>query len=407
MGGKSMRRLFKKLIPLEEAKAIAFGEVKPIEKKEQVTLLASTGRVLAEDIKSKLALPPFDKAAMDGYAVRAGDTHKASIDNSVKLRCISKLYAGELSDREVGQGTCIKISTGAKLPPQANAVVRLEDVKASGELVKIFKPVAPQQDLIRKGADIQKGGLLLKEGELLTPPKIGSLASQGIGEVRVYKKPRVSIVPSGNEVKELGKELVEGEVYDANSYTLATLVKNCGGIPNLFPPARDELAQLRKVIENALLEADLVLVSGGSSVGARDLVPEVISKLGRIFFHGVRIRPGMPTLFGKAKNKLIFGMPGYPTSCMISSYLFVSPVVSKLAHLPWKPKIVKARLARRYKSLGERRQLLPVRLEKGLAYPVFKGAGAITSTAHADGLVEIPEDIEAIEEGEEVEVKLW
>jgi molybdenum cofactor synthesis domain-containing protein len=402
-----MKHLFKNLIPLEEAKAIAISKVKPIQEKEQVTLLVSAGRVLAVDIKAKFDVPSFDKVAMDGYAVRAEDTQKANPKNPIKLRCISKLYAGELSERRVEQGTCIKISTGAKLPPLANAVVRLEDAKASGGLVKIFKPVSPYQDLIRKGADIPKGNLLLKEGELLAPPKIGSLASQGIAEVKVYRKPTVSIVPSGNEVKELGKELVEGQVYDANSYTLATLVKNCGGIPKIFPPAQDKIHELKKVIENALLEADLVLVTGGSSVGARDLVPEVISKLGTIFFHGVKIRPGMPTLFGKAKNKLIFGIPGYPTSCMISSYLFVSPVVKKLAHLPWEPKIIKAKLARRYKSLGERRQLLPVKIDKGLAYPVFKGAGAITSTAHADGLVEIPEDIKVIEEGEEVEIKFW
>jgi molybdenum cofactor synthesis domain-containing protein len=408
MGSEQMKEhLFKKLIPLEEAKEIAFSKVKPIEEKEQVDLLALSNRVLAEDIKANFDVPPFDKAAMDGYAVKAEDTYRASIEKPIKLRCIGIIYAGEISGKVVKQGTCIKISTGAKLPLYANAMVRLEDIQVSDEVVQIFRPVYPYQDIIRKGADISKGSLLLQKEDLLIPPKIGSLASQGIRKVIVYRKPKISIIPTGNEIQKLDKELAEGQVYDINSYTLATLIKDCGGIPKIFPIILDKFDKLKGVIREALSEADVVLISGGSSVGTRDLIPEVISELGRIFFHGVQIRPGMPTLFGAIKNKLIFGIPGYPTSCMITSYLFVSPVVRKLAHLPYKPKVVKARLASRHTSPLSRCQLLPVKLDKGLAYPVFKGSGAITSTANAKGWIEIPINVEFIEKGEEVEVKLW
>ena len=402
-----MKRRFTKLIPLEEAKKIVLSNTEPLEEKERVGLLFSSGRVLTEDVKAKFDVPLFDKSAMDGYALRAEDTSRASESNRVKLRCEGTLYAGDLGEIEVEPGTCVKIATGAKLPPNADAVARLENVKANGSIVELFERVLPQQDLIERGADIKKGGLLLKKGEVLTPPKVGSLASLGIAEIEVYKKPRVFIVSSGNEVKKIDEKIEEGEVYDTNSYSLASLVKNCGGDPMLSPPVKDDEKEVERAIENAPIDADLLIMTGGSSVGEKDLIPDVVSKLGHVFFHGIKIRPGMPTLFGEVKDKLIFGLPGYPTSCIVSGYRLVSPVIKKLAHLPHEPKTVKARLAKRYESFGKRRQLLPVKFDNGLAYPAFKGAGAITSTAHADGWIEVPEDAGVVEEGEEVEVTLW
>ncbi|MDD2666303.1 MAG: molybdopterin-binding protein [Methanocellales archaeon] len=397
---------FKSLIPLEKALKIMEKALKPIDRTESISIKKSLGRVLSGDVIAEIDVPPFDRAAMDGYALRAEDTYGANNFEPKILRKIDEIYAGEVSDKIVHRGECIQISTGCKMPSGSDAVMMVESTDQIGAEVKMFKPVYPKENVSPMGEDIAAGSIVLKPGEVLNPSKIGALAALGIQKINVYEKPRVAIIPTGDEIADLGSELKEGQVYDINSYTLSSIVEENGGAPIKFEIVPDTNESIRAAVKNSL-EYDLISFSGGSSVGERDILHNVIEEVGTILFHGVQIKPGKPTLCGIVDKKLVFGIPGYPTSCLSNGYRFLLPAVRKIARLP--PKrftIVKARISRRVVSSLGRSQFLTVRLEGQVAHPVFKESGAITSMADADGYVDIPADVDLIEAGDEVEVIL-
>jgi molybdenum cofactor synthesis domain-containing protein len=397
---------FKSLIPLEKALKILEGSVKPIDRTEFISIKKSLGRVLSEDIIAERDVPPFDRAAMDGYAVRAEDTYGANNFEPKILRKIDEIYAGEVSDKIVQIGDCIQISTGCKIPPGSDAVMMVESTEQVGAEVKMFKPVHPKENVSPRGEDIVTGSIVLKQGEVLNPSKIGALAALGIQKIHVYEKPRVAIIPTGDEIADLGSELKDGQVYDINSYTLSSIVEENGGIPIKFEIVPDKNEDIRAAIKNAS-EYDLITLSGGSSVGERDVLHGVIEELGTILFHGVQIKPGKPTLCGIVDGTLVFGIPGYPAACLSNGYRFLLPAVRGLARLP--PRIgttIKANISRRVVSSLGRSQFLTVKLEGQVAHPVFKESGAITSMADADGYVDIPANVDLIEAGDEVEVIL-
>ena len=233
------------------------------------------------------------------------------------------------------------------------------------------------------------------------------LASQGIKQVRVYEKPEVAILPSGEEVVEVGQRLRQGQVYDINSHTIASVVRANGGLPIRFGITSDDPEELKATITQAL-KSDLVVISGGSSVGERDLLIDVLEGWGEILFHGIQVKPGKPTIFAMLQGKPLMGMPGYPTSCLINTYLFILPVLRKMAHLPpRRGESVEARLSQRVPGSVGRRQFLTVKIEGSEAVPVFKESGAITSIANADGYIEIAENIDLLEKGEPVTVTLF
>jgi len=293
------------------------------------------------------------------------------------------------------------------MPRGADAVVIVEDTEAENGRVKVFKAVYPKANVAKKGADIKKGELILRNDSVLDAARIGVLASQGIDQVRVYEKPRVAVLPSGEEVIALGKRLKPGQVYDINSHTVASVVKENGGIPISFRTVGDNHQEIRATISEAL-KNDMVVISGGSSVGERDLLVDVIEDWGEIFFHGIQVKPGKPTIFAMVEGKPLMGMPGYPTSCLMNAYLFILPATRKMAHLPpRKGETVEARLSRRVPGSVGRRQFLTVRIEGGEAVPVFKESGAITSVADADGYIEIAQNIDLLEKGEPVTVTLF
>ncbi len=397
---------FKSLIPLEKASKIVENAVMPIDRTEFISIKKSLARVLSEDITAERDVPPFDRAAMDGYAVRAEDTYGANNFEPKILRKIDGIYAGEVSDKIVQKNECIQISTGCKMPSGSDSVVMVESTDKIGTEVKMFKPVHPKENVSSRGEDIAKGGIVLKQGDLLNPSKIGALAALGIQKIHVYEKPRLAIIPTGDEIADLGSELKDGQVYDINSYTLSSIVEENGGIPIKFDIVQDTHQNVRDVVKKAL-EYDLIALSGGSSVGERDVLHDVIQELGNILFHGVQIKPGKPTLCGVVDGKLVFGIPGYPTACLSNGYRFLLPAVRRLARLPSKIGItIKARISRRVVSALGRRQFLTVRLEGKIAHPVFKESGAITSMADADGYVDIPANVDLIEARDEVEVIL-
>lgn len=423
--GSGMKPL-KALISLEEGFTILMEFVKPLDRTEVTPLLQANGRVLAQDVKAEMDVPPFPRAAMDGYAVLAEDTFPAGTFNPVTLKLLEVIHAGEEAKKTVRKGTCIQVATGCPIPHGADAVVMVEDTEAEGDrplrgypggikpppgchmgVVKVYKPVYPRQNVSAQGEDIQRGTVILHEGMLLTPGRIGVLAALGIEQVEVYQKPRIAVIPSGNEIVPLGEPLSPGRIYDVNSHTLSALIQENGGSPTIFPIMPDELERVKDTIEEALAY-DLVVLSGGSSVGERDMMVQAIEELGEVKFHGIAVKPGKPTLCGLVEGKLIIGMPGYPTSCLTNGYGFLVPVLRKLARLPQKRSSpVRVPLSRRVVSTIGRHQYLPVRLEGGEAVPAFKESGAITSMALADGWIEIPVNVDLVEKGELVDVHLF
>jgi len=398
---------FKLLISREEALKIILSTVKPIERTERIPIETAGGRVIAMDIKADRDVPPFDRAAMDGYAVKAEDTFKASQFNPVRLQIVGVLHAGESTNKPVEKGQCIRIATGCPIPPGADAVVMMEFTEEEAGYVSIFKPVHPGANIAVKGEDVKKGEVVLRKDDLLTPAKIGVLASLGYRDVLVYEKPRVAVIPTGSEVCDVGSELKEGQIYDVNSYTLASVLTENGASVTKGPIVPDVLDELRSVTVR-YLDHDLIVFSGGSSVGEKDLLVRIVEEMGELLFHGIQIKPGKPTLFGLVKGKPIFGMPGYPTSCLSNVYLFLVPAIRKIARLPPKHlKTVRVKMGTRVVSASGREQFLSVTIKNGVAYPVFKASGDITSLANADGYIVLPVNLDVIEKGEEVTVTLF
>lgn len=402
----------KALISLEEGMRILMGCVAPLARTEQVGLLEATGRILAERVTAGMDVPPFPRAAMDGYAVIAEDSFGAGNFNPVRLSLLEVLHAADIARQEVTRGTCIQVATGSPIPTGADAVVQVEDTELEGSAseggkVKVYKPVYPRQNVAPQAQDIQTGREVLAPGTRLDPSKIGVLAALGATQVTVIARPTVAVIPSGNEIVRPGEPLVPGKVYDINSFTLSALIREHGGLPMLFPIMQDTLEDVQRSLREAL-SCDLVVISGGSSVGERDVMLEAVESLGEIKFHGIAVKPGKPTLCGVIQGKLVLGMPGYPTSCLTNGYGLLVPVLRVLGHLPEaRAGGIELPMSRRYTSTTGRHQYLPVRVENGEVVPVFKESGAITSMADAEGYIEIPANVDLVEKGERVQVRFF
>jgi molybdopterin molybdotransferase len=401
-------RPIRETIPLETARALIDEACRPIERTERVDLTGASGRVIARDITSSRDVPPFTRASMDGYAVVAEDTFGASRYEPKTLRVVEKIFTGQLATGSVQQGQAAEIATGAPMPEGANAVVMVEETeRANDNEVQILAPVYPRQNVGRQGADIVRGHVVLRSGDLLNPSRVGALAALGLTEVDVFARPTVSILSTGNEITAPGAELAPGQIYDINRFTLGAIVSEHGGIPIPHQTAQDTIDDLNRAIDRCL-ESDLIVFSGGSSVGERDLILDVIGRRGEIVFHGIALKPGKPTAFGIVQGKPLFGMPGYPTSCLSNAYMLLVPALRRVAHLPpHHAHTVTAPLGQRIVSTTGRHQFYSVRLVDGMAQPAFKASGDITSMSQADGYIEIPAQTDIVEKGEMVEVKLF
>jgi molybdopterin molybdotransferase len=398
---------FKELISYEEALERIRKFMKPIKRTESVFIEKALNRVLAEDIVANMSVPPFDRAAMDGYAVKAEETFGASSFKPKTLKLKGILHAGASSNRVLGKGECVQVATGSPIPKGADAVVMVEFTERNDNNVNISKPAYPKANISPKGEDIEEGKVVLKTGEQLFPARIGALAALGRKRVKVYKKPRIAVVPTGTEIQEVGFPLKEGQIYDVNSYTLSSIINKNGAIPTKCKVVPDTTNELRKATKK-LIEHDMIVFSGGSSVGERDLLMSVIQEFGTVVFHGIQIKPGKPTLFSLVAGKLVFGMPGYTTSCLLNAYLLLVPAIRQMARLPPKiEKTVKVRLAKRVVSASGRKQFLTVKIKDNQAYPVFKQSGAITSMTEADGYIVLPINIDVVEKNQEVTVFLF
>jgi molybdenum cofactor synthesis domain-containing protein len=401
-------RPFKNTIPLDQALQIIQRAARPVEGIEQRPIGEASGRVIARNVIADHDVPPFSRAAMDGYAVRAEDTRQASRYQPRTLTQIDQVFTGQVSSSRVGAGQCIEIATGAPLPDGADAVVMVEETDRSEDLtISIFNSVEPGQNVGRKGADISNGQVVLATGDLVGPSRVGALAAMGVAHIDVFVRPRVAILSTGNEIVEPGQSRQDGQIYDINKYTLSAVVGEHGGIPVTFPAAPDNLPDLRRALDACLAE-DVVVFSGGSSVGERDLVLDVMRERGEVLFHGIAVKPGKPTAFGLVAGKPVLGMPGYPTSCLSNAYLLLVPLLRSIAHLPpHRLRTVTVPLGQRVISPTGRHQFFTVRLTNGIAMPAFKASGDITSMSQADGYFEIAADTDVVEKGTIVDVKLF
>ena len=400
-------RPFEGTLPLNEAQAIIERTIVPIGRTEKIRVQDANGRVLAVDVVSDTDVPPFSRAAMDGYAVRAADTTGASRSSPVRLRCIEQTFTGQVPVQSIGAGQCIEVATGAPLPVGAEAVVIVEDTRADGDVIEVFAAVQPQQNIGRQGADIQEGQTVLHAGTFLNPSRAGALAALGLTTFDVYAKPRVAILSTGDEIVEPGTPLAPGQIYDINKVTLSAVVSDHGAIPVPFRTAADRIDELSRAVDDCLAE-DVLVFSGGSSVGRRDLIIDVIQSKGEVLFHGIAVKPGKPTAFGRIGDRLVFGMPGYPTSCLSNAYILLAPALRRIARLPVQTvRPVALPLGARVTSVPDRHQFYSVRIADGVAMPAFKASGDITSMSQADGYIEIPIGVGVVEKGEMVEVRLF
>jgi len=405
---QSQMRPIRETVPLDEALSLMLESVRPIERTERVPIDEADLRVLAERVVAPNDVPPFSRAAMDGYAVVAADTFGAGQYQPKVLRSVEKIYTGQAPTRRVEPGECVEIATGAPMPEGADAVVMVEETeKDEAADVRIFSPVYPGQNVGRQGADIQAGQALFEAGTVLNPSRVGSLAAIGAVHVEVYQKPSLAILSTGNEIIEPGRPLAPGQIYDINRFTLSAIIREHGGVPVPHPTAPDTIEDLTAALD-ACGGEDLVIFSGGSSVGERDLVLDLLAEKGEVLIHGIAVKPGKPTLFGLLGGKPVLGMPGYPTSCLSNGYMLLVPLLRRLARLPAaSPRSVVLPLGQREVSTTGRHQFYTVRIVDGIAMPAFKASGDITSMSQAHGYIEIPAQTDIVEKGEMVEVKLF
>jgi molybdopterin molybdotransferase len=407
-----MRRLEpESILPFEEAERIVV-EATPRVSTEHVDLDSCYGRVLAQEIIAKDSIPPFDASMVDGFAVHSEDVAHATASSPVELVLTGEIPAGSVPSRPVERGHCSRIFTGSMLPSGADAIVMLEWTSWDDGMVRVSRAVASGQHVRRTGEDVRAGDRVLEPGVSLRPQEVGLLASLGWTAVEVGKRPRVAVLMTGDELLDLGEPLVPGKIRSSNRYTLAGQAREAGCVVQDLGTSRDDPAAIERALRNAK-EADVVITSGGVSVGDHDEVKEVFERLGmeRLFWR-VAASPGKPVLFGRWGEAVVFGLPGNPVSSMISFECFVRPLLRRMQgdRFPDRPRI-RAKLSSSLRGAGPRRHFARVQLrpdgESFVAVEVGpKGSGNLRSMVHANGLAVIPEGTELMSAGSTVEVML-
>ncbi|MHB8105581.1 MAG: molybdopterin molybdotransferase MoeA [Dehalococcoidales bacterium] len=414
------------MLSVEEALQKILNEVNVLDT-ESVPIMESLGQVLAEDIVSDINVPPLDNSAMDGYAVRSEDTTGANEKTPKTLKVIDTVIAGGISKKEVVPGTTIRIMTGAPIPRGADSVVQFEDTddaknkdnasNQTPEQVSVFAETEKGQNIRHAGEDTSRGKLVLKKGTVIRPAEIGLAASIGRSHVKVIRRPVVAVLSTGNELEEVDKPLPTGKIYDSNAYSIAGLVKRYGCIPKILGIARDDEKELVKKLKQAQ-DADMLLTTGGVSMGDYDMVKDILARDGEMVFWKVRVKPGKPLAFGKIKGKdkqgkpksiPHLGLPGNAASCMVSFEIFVRPALLKMmgkSNLA-KP-TVQAIIENTVKNDAGRRIYDRAIVEKrdGHYYARLtgpQGSGILTSMSLANGLVLIPEEVEKVNKGDTVQ----
>ncbi len=410
------QRFFQVLAPQEALQRLL--ETTPVQA-ERIPTAGARGRVLAEDLYSEVDLPHFHRAAMDGYAVKAKDTFGASQSLPAYLKLAGVVEMGKEAVQPLTTGAAFRISTGGMMPPESDAVVMVEHCdETAGGLVEIHRGVSPWQNVIQIGDDIKKGDFVFGRGRRLRAPDIGALTGIGCSSIPVYKRPRVALISTGDEIVDADAIPRPGQVRNINQYALAGLIEECGADLKDWGVIPDHRSSLEKAIGEALEWGDLVLLSGGSSMGAKDIALETILSFrdAEFIFHGISVSPGKPTIFARACGKPIMGLPGYPVSALVIFDLFAAPLIRKLGgeecHGPGgSQRILRAILATNIASQVGREDYVRVKLERQgdsfSAMPLPSKSGAIFTLVKADGMVRIDLNQDGLEAGQEVEVILF
>jgi len=403
---------FFKVTDLE--KVIEYASLFQTVETEQISLRDSSGRILAENIISDIDLPGFSRSTMDGFAVRASSTFGASEENPAYLLLVGSIAMGESPSFSVNPGEAAKISTGGMLPKGTDSVIMIEHTEILDEkTIEAYKSAAPGQNVIEKGEDFTEGNVVLHAGQKIRPQEAGLLAAFGKEKIKVFKKPVIGIISTGDEIVPLSETPHPGQIRDINTYTLSGQVIEAGGIPSTFGIIKDDYKNLMERCREALLASDMVLISGGSSVGTRDFTIEVLSALpdSEILVHGISISPGKPTILARSGKKPVWGLPGHVVSAMIVFTAVVKPFIEKISGFSQEQKdrfTVSARLSRNVSSAQGRTDYIRVRLteKEGLlwAEPILGKSGLINTMVKADGLIEIGKNTEGLEKGTKVKV---
>ncbi|MCL6612460.1 MAG: molybdopterin molybdotransferase MoeA [Peptococcaceae bacterium] len=409
--------LFKALTVLQSYREIARHMNLP-RRKKKVPLLEALGCRVFDDITAAEDVPGFDRSTMDGFAVRARDTFGASESMPAYLDVAGEVFMGRETTGSAGPGQAWRIPTGGMLPGGCDAVVMVEHTEElDAKTIGVTRPVAPGDNIVRRGEDISAGELIIPRGQVIRPQELGVLAAAGITRVDVEDPLRVAIVSTGDEVVDPARTPGPGQVRDINSYTLYGLARRAGSAPSICGIAGDDYGRLREMMAAEIARSDIILISGGSSVGSRDVSAGVIESLGGpgILFHGISVKPGKPTIGAVVEGKPVFGLPGHPVSAMVVFILLVEPLI-RAGRYPLDEEEfmlefpVTARITRNLRSAAGREDFVRVglRQENGqlLADPVLGKSGLIATMARAGGLARIPPDLEGLEAGDFVRIKL-
>jgi molybdopterin molybdotransferase len=407
---------FGKLATINEAFQIIERVVKKKES-ELVPVEKANGRILAQDIISKIDVPHFRKSAMDGFAIIAADTFFASNTKPKAFKIVESVTAGVLPKKDIGAGECIEITTGAPLPKNADAVVMVENTEKiskggkNGDEVILYKSSAPGENIINIGSDIKKGAIVFRKGTHLNPRYLGVVAATGLDKISVMKKPTLAYFSTGNEILKPGEKLVDGRIFDINSVTVVELLRKDGFEVMFLGIVSDSIDEIKKTILKKLDDVDMIVLSGGSSLGGEDYMVEAVNSLGKVYMHGIAVKPGKPVLIGEVNGKLIIGLPGYPASALSNVYTLVLPALYRMMDAEFVSVKIQAKLSRKIASTIGRYEFLPVKIsyenKELVAVPVMKGSSAITTMAESDGYICIDENTEVVNKDETVEVSLF
>ncbi len=388
------------MILFEEAFDIVMKQAISL-KSERMKLVDSLGRILAEDVFSDLDMPPFNKSAMDGYACKMEDI-------TTELEVIEIIAAGKKPNETVGKGQCSKIMTGAMIPEGADCVVMVEHTKEiAGNKIKITTNDS-RINIAKKGEDVKSGDLMIAKGTKIKSQHLAVMAAVGYASPLLTKKPNVGIISTGNELVEPHHKPKISQIRNSNAYQLIAQVESCGGFPNYYGIAEDNETALLKVIEKASSENDLILLTGGVSMGDFDIVPKVIMNLGfEILFDSIAVQPGKPTTFAVKDNKFCFGLPGNPVSSFMQFEELVKPLIYKMSGSIYNPLVIKLPMGTEYKrKRSTRRSIIPIRIEDRQIFPLeYHGSAHINSLVDAFGIVSIPIGETILQKGEIVDVR--
>lgn len=363
---------------------------------ERVPLDQATGRRISSDLVARFDLPPWNRSAVDGYALRSNDTKRT-------LRFAGHVFAGEFFGSRLRRGECVYIATGAPLPEGADAVAMKENAVRKGDSVEVRR-VEKWENVSRKGSDVRRGSVLVTAGSVINAGAIAAASSQGMQELEVYRRPRVLIVPGGNEVRPLTETLSPGQIYDVNSHVVASMASGYGAMPVIRRPIEDSLEEALGVL-NELSEYDGAVFCSGSSVGERDFVARAIEASGTLVFHGVRMRPGRPSMFGVVGGKPVLGLPGYPVSSFVGAHYLLRACLEKLSGIRYRRAEADTAFHGTEKAHDEFDSIIPVRIRGRYSFSVFRESGAVTSMCSADGLLRIPAG-RRVRDGQTVRVEL-